>query len=298
MEGDYRLIKALTITVILLAAFTAILYVYPSSIMTLSSQQSLANGLKLQNFLSAYRINLTSLSERSLYYFYGALPNNSIVFGCNYEMLPAFPSAPLDSALLQSDYNSILRDMALSSMCSVENATNCSAAYAQLHGFMNKSMNSSQIKSLFDLVYSEISGYYGEIVGSGFGNSTIAGPVRYDVGLFNSSKNSSARINALLKMKQMPVNIVFDGRGKMLGYSNETAIYGPFQFQVYKLINATVCGYSNVFNVVIDPSYFSSPSYRYIYDGAKNVTNVCIVRGGNACGQPEMKNLNMSFYAN
>jgi hypothetical protein len=72
-------------------------------------------------------------------------------------------------------------------------------------------------------------------------------------------------IKTILKMKQMTVNIVFNGNGKILNYENETGIYSPFQFQVYRLINASQCSYSKIFNIVVNPDYFSSPSYIYLY---------------------------------
>ena len=297
MEND-RVIKTLLVVVVLLAAFTAILYVYPFKPAFVSSQQNLTNGIKLQNFLSNYNINLSSLSDKDLYYFYGGLSNNSIVFGCNYEMAPAFPYVLLSSPVLQTTYENLVKDIGLLSMCSVENNTNCTTAESQLYQFINESMNSTQIKQLFNLSYSQIKSYYAEIVDSGLQNYSIVNPLKYDLRLFNGSTNTNDMINAILKMKQMTVNIVFGRNGKILDYANETGIYSPFQFQVYRLINASSCSYSKTFDIVVDPAYFSSPTCSYLYKGLGNYTNICIVNSRNSCNASEMKSLNMSFYAN
>jgi hypothetical protein len=298
MENNHNTIRILTLTVILLAAFLAILYVYPFKPAVINAQQNVTNGIKLQDFLSSYNINLSRFSDSDLYYFYGGLQNNSIVFGCSYELEPAFPAIPLNSSVAQNEYNSVVRDMTLLSMCSVENKTNCSAAEKQLYSFINGSINATRVQQLFNFTYSEMTGYYRAIVNSGYGNYSITNPLKYDIGLFNSSTNKEEEINAILEMKQIPVNIVFGNDGKLLDYANETGIYSPFQFSVYRLLNASACSYSNIFNVVVDPSYFSSPAYSYIYKNLGNITNICIKSGTNSCSPGEMKNLNMSFYAN
>ncbi|MGC8533034.1 MAG: hypothetical protein ACP5MV_00145 [Candidatus Parvarchaeum sp.] len=297
MENNATM-KALLVTVILLAAFTAILYVYPLKPIAVNNQQNVTNSIKLEDFLSSYKINLSRLYDKDLYYFYGGLSNNSVIFGCNYEMEPAFPSVPLNSTVLQNEYNNVIKNMALISMCSVENITNCSNAEEQLYNFINESMTKTQIKQMFNLSRSEVESYYAEIVDSGFQNYSIVDPLKYDLKLFNESTNISSMIKTVLMMKQMPVNIVFNGNGKILDYENETAVYSPFQFQVYRLINATKCSYSKIFNVVVDPGYFSSPSYAYMYKSLGNYTNICIINSKNSCNASEMKNLNMSFYAN
>jgi hypothetical protein len=291
-------IKALLVLVVLLAAFTAILYVYPFKPVTVNNQQNITNDIKLEDFLSSYNINLSKFSDKDLYYFYGGLPNNSLIFGCDYEMEPAFPAIPLNSTVLQNKYNNIIKDIALISMCSVENYTNCSNAEKQLYNFINNSMNSNEIKQLFNFSYSQLKSYYSEIVNSGLQNYSIVDPLKYDLKLFNESINTSDMINSILDMKQMTVNIVFNGNGKLLDYGNETGIYSPFQFQVYRLINASQCSYSKIFNVVVDSNYFSSPAYSYMYKSLGNYTNICIVNSKNSCNLSEMKNLNMSFYAN
>lgn len=302
MEND-KIIKLLLVTVILLAAFTAILYVYPlkSSLIfkpQAVNQQNITNGIKINDFLSTYNINLSRLSDKDLYYFYGGLNNNSIIFGCRYEMEPSFPEIPVNSTILKEKYNNIIRDMALISMCSVENYTNCSNAEKQLYQFINESMNPTEIKQFFNLSYSEVESYYSEIVNSGFENYSIADPLRYDLKLFNESTNTSDMINAILDMKQMAVNIVFNGKGSVLNYGNETGIASPFQFQVYRLINASSCNYSKIFNLVVDPNYFSSDSYNYLYKSLGNYTNICVINKENNCNSSEMKNLNLSFYVN
>ena len=294
-------IKVLLVTVILLAAFTAILYVYPfkpAVIINQINQQNITNSIKIQDFLSSYNINLSRLSDRDLYYFYGGLSNNSIVFGCKYEIEPSFPDIPLNSSILQKRYNQVIKDMVLVSMCSVENYTNCSEADKQLYQFINESMSTTEIKQLFNLSYSEAKNYYAEIVYSGLQNYSITNPLKYDLRLFNQSKNTSDMINAILDMRQMTINIVFNGNGKMLDYGNETGFASPFQFQVYRLINASSCSYSKIFNLVVDPNYFSSNSYSYIYKSLGNYTNICIVNKENSCNSSEMKNLNLSFYVN
>ncbi|MCL4376016.1 hypothetical protein M1558_00800 [Candidatus Parvarchaeota archaeon] len=296
MEND-AIIKVLLVTVILLAAFTSILYVYPFKPAAIN-QQNITNSIKLQDFLSTYNINLSRLSDKDLYYFYGGLTNNSIIFGCNYEMVPSFPDIPLNSTVLQKEYNNIVKDITLVSMCSVENYTNCSSAEKQLYQFINESMNPLEIRQLFNLSYSQAKSYYTEIVNSGLQNYSITNPLKYDLKLFNESTNTSDMIKAILDMKQMAVNIVFNGNGNMLDYGNETGIYSPFQFQVYRLINASSCSYSKIFNLVVDPNYFSSNSYNYLYRNLGNYTNICIVNKENSCNSSEMKNLNLSFYAN
>lgn len=297
MENNATM-KALIVVVILLAAFTAILYVYPLKPITVNNQQNVTNSIKLEDFISSYKINLSRLYDKDLYYFYGGLSNNSIIFGCNYEMEPAFPYIPLNSTVLQNEYNNVIKNMALISMCSVENITNCGNAEKQLYNFINESMTAKQIKQMFNLSRSEVESYYAEIVDSGFQNYSIVDPLKYDLKLFNESTNISDMIKTILMMKQMPVNIVFNGNGKLLDYGNETAVYSPFQFQVYRLINASQCSYSKIFNLVVDPSYFSSPSYAYMYKSLGNYTNICIMNSKNSCNASEMKNLNMSFYAN
>ena len=297
MENN-KVIKTLLVIIILLATFTAILYVYPFKPITISSQQNITNVVKLQDFLSTYNINLSGLSDRDLYYFYGGLSNNSIIFGCNYEMEPAFPYLPINSSILQSEYNGLITDMALVSMCSVENYTNCTTAENQLYQFINKNLNSTQIGQLFNLSYSQAESYYTEIVDSGLENYSIVDPLKYDLKLFNSSINTSDMIKAILEMKQMTANIVFNKQGTMVDYANETAIYSPLQFQVYRLINASKCGHSKIFNLVVAPNYFSSASYDHLYKSLGNYTNICIVNSGNNCNASEMKKLNMSFYAN
>ncbi|MCL4362795.1 hypothetical protein M1585_04915 [Candidatus Parvarchaeota archaeon] len=297
MENNATM-KALLVLVILLAAFTAILYVYPLKPVTVNNQQNITNGIKLEDFLSSYNINLSRFSDKDLYYFYGGLSNNSVVFGCDYEMEPVFPYIPLDSTVLQNEYNNVIKNMALISMCSVENFTNCSNADEQLYNFINDSMTPTQIKQMFNLSYSQAKSYYADIVNSGFQNYSIVDPLKYDLKLFNESTNISDMIKTILKMKQMTVNIVFNGNGKILNYENETGIYSPFQFQVYQLINASQCSYSKIFNIVVNPDYFSSPSYIYLYKSLGNYTNICIVNSKNSCNSSEMKNLNMSFYAN
>ncbi len=297
MENNATM-KALLVLVILLAAFTAILYVYPFKPVTVNNQQNITNGIKLEDFLSSYNINLSRFSDKDLYYFYGGLSNNSVIFGCNYEMEPAFPYIPLNSAVLQNEYNNVITNMALISMCSVENVTNCSKAYEQLYNFINESMTPMQIKQMFNLSYSQVKSYYADIVNSGFQNYSIVDPLKYDLKLFNESTNISDMIKTILNMKQMTVNIVFNGNGKILNYENETGIYSPFQFQVYRLINASQCSYSKIFNIVVNPNYFSSQSYSYLYKSLGNYTNICIVNSKNSCNSSEMKNLNMSFYAN
>ncbi len=304
MENNLNLIKILTLVIILLAAFAAILYVYPYNAVNLShssqpnSTSNITNSVKLTNFLSRYDINLSGLSDKDLYYFYGGLPNNSIVFGCDYEILPLFPAVPLNETVTSSEYNSIIKDITLISMCSVENQTNCTSADDQLFNFIKGSMNYTEVSELFNLTYTEIESYYSEIVSSGLQNYSIVNPIKYDLKLFNASKNESSMIDSILKMKQMPVNIVFNGLGNMLDYANETPVYSPFQFQVFRLINATSCSYSTLFNVVVDPAYFSSSTYRDIYKGVGNATNICIVDGNNNCNTSELKELNASFYAN
>ncbi len=298
MENNHSIIRMLILTVVLLAAFLAILYVYPFKPAVINAQQNVTNGMKLQDFLSSYNINLSRLSDSDLYYFYGGLQNNSIVFGCSYELEPAFPTIPLNSSVAQEQYNNIVRDMTLLSMCSVENKTNCSAAENQLYDFINGSRNAKQVQQLFNSTYSEMTGYYRAIINSKYGNYSIIEPLKYDIGLFNASTNKGEEINAILEMKQMPVNIVFGNGGNILDYANETGIYSPFQFPVYRLLNASACSYSNIFNVVVDPSYFSSPTYGYSYKNLGNVTNICIKSGANSCSSSEMKKLNMSFYAN
>lgn len=297
MMENNAILKALLVTVVLLAAFTAILYVYPFK-PVITNQQNLTNNIKLQDFLSNYNINLSSLSDKDLYYFYGGLTNNSMIFGCSYEMEPSFPDVPLNSTVLQLEYNNILRDMALVSMCSVENYTNCTSAENQLYQFINESMNSTEITQLFNFSYSQAKDYYAAIVDSNLQNYSIVDPLKYDLKLFNESTNTSGMIKAILDMKQMTVNLVFNGNGKLLDYKNETGIYSPFQFQVYRLINASSCSYSKIFNLVVDPNYFSSDSYNYLYKGLGNYTNICIINSGNSCNSSEMKKLNMSFYAN
>ena len=297
MESN-TVIKVLMILVILLAAFTAILYVYPYKINFVNTAQNMSNNVKLGDFLSSYNINLSKLSDKDLYYFYGGLSNNSIVFGCNYEMEPLAIALPVTSALLQTEYNNVIRDISLISMCSVENYTNCTVAEKQLYQFVNKSLNSSEISQLFNFSYSQAQAYYSEIVASGLQNYSVVNPLKYDLKLFKNSTSESGMINALLKMKEMTINIVFQGNGKILDYGNETGIYSPFQFQVYKLINATSCSDSKIFNIVVDPAYFSSPTYRYIYNGFSNYTNICIINKDNSCSASEMEKLNMSFYAN
>ncbi len=296
MENDAT-IKVLLVTIVLLAAFTAILYVYPFKPAVIN-QQNITNSIKLQNFLSTYNINLSRLSDKDLYYFYGGLTNNSIIFGCDYEMEPFFPYLPLNSTILQKEYNSILKDITLISMCSVENYTNCSVAEKQLYQVINESMTPAQIEQLFNLSYSQADSYYAEIVNSGLQNYSITDPLKYDLKLFNESTNISDMINAILDMKQMTVNIVLNGNGNMLDYGNETGVYSPFEFQVYRLINASSCSYSKIFNLVVDPNYFSSNSYNYLYRSLGNYTNICIVNKRNSCNSSEMKNLNLSFYAN
>ncbi|MCL4373045.1 hypothetical protein M1384_03210 [Candidatus Parvarchaeota archaeon] len=296
MENDAT-IKVLLVTIVLLAAFTAILYVYPFKPAVIN-QQNITNSIKLQNFLSTYNINLSRLSDKDLYYFYGGLTNNSIIFGCDYEMEPFFPYLPLNSTILQKEYNSILKDITLISMCSVENYTNCSVAEKQLYQVINESMTPAQIEQLFNLSYSQADSYYAEIVNSGLQNYSITDPLKYDLKLFNESTNISDMINTILDMKQMTVNIVLNGNGNMLDYGNETGVYSPFEFQVYRLINASSCSYSKIFNLVVDPNYFSSNSYNYLYRSLGNYTNICIVNKRNSCNSSEMKNLNLSFYAN
>lgn len=297
MESN-TVIKVLMILVILLAAFTAILYVYPYKINFVNTAQNMSNNVKLGDFLSSYNINLSKLSDKDLYYFYGGLSNNSIVFGCNYEMEPLAIALPVTSALLQTEYNNVIRDISLISMCSVENYTNCTVAEKQLYQFVNKSLNSSEISQLFNFSYSQAQAYYSEIVASGLQNYSVVNPLKYDLKLFKNSTSESGMINAMLKMKEMTINIVFQGNGKILDYGNETGIYSPFQFQVYKLINATSCSDSKIFNIVVDPAYFSSPTYSYIYNGFSNYTNICIINKDNSCSASEMEKLNMSFYAN
>jgi hypothetical protein len=213
-------------------------------------------------------------------------------------MEPFFPYLPLNSTILQKEYNSILKDITLISMCSVENYTNCSVAEKQLYQVINESMTPAQIEQLFNLSYSQADSYYAEIVNSGLQNYSITDPLKYDLKLFNESTNISDMINTILDMKQMTVNIVLNGNGNMLDYGNETGVYSPFEFQVYRLINASSCSYSKIFNLVVDPNYFSSNSYNYLYRSLGNYTNICIVNKRNSCNSSEMKNLNLSFYAN
>ncbi len=298
MENNQKLLRTLILIVIMLATFAAILYVYPFNPVTFSVQTNGTNSAKLSGFLSNYKINLSSLSDKDLYYFYGGLPNNTIVFGCNYEFSPVFPSSALLSGTLENQYSQIVTDIATTSMCSVENKTNCTVAYSQLSNLISRTMNFTELEAIFNSTYSGIKNYYGEIVSSGLENNTIVNPLKYDIQLFNSSKNESSMISAILRMKQMTANIVFTGSGKILNYGNETAVYGPFQFPVYGLINATPCSYSKIFNVVTDPSFFESQTYTSIYKSLGNYTNICILTSSNSCNSTEMKKLNMSFYAN
>lgn len=297
MESN-SVIKVLIVLVILLAAFTAILYVYPFKPTFINNTQNLSNSIKLGDFISSYNINLSMLSDKDLYYFYGGLSNNSIVFGCNYEMEPLAPTIPINSSEVQKEYSDILRDISLVSMCSVENYTNCTAAESQLYQFIDNKLNSTEIIQLFNITYSQMKAYYSEIAASGLQNYSIVNPLKYDLNLFKNSTNYSDIINSLLKMKQMTINIVFQGNGHIFNYNNETGIYSPFQFQVYRLINATSCSYSKIFNLIVDPSYFSSPAYSYVYKDLGNYTNICIVNKGNSCSQNEIEKLNISFYAN
>jgi hypothetical protein len=182
-------------------------------------------------------------------------------------------------------------------MCSVENTTNCTAAYKGIISFINNSMNSTLINSIFNSTYKEITNYYSEVNASGFGNLSIVEPLRYDIALFKSSKNISSKINAIVKMKEFPVNILFYSTGKMFNYYNETGIYGPFQFPVYKLINATSCNTSKIFNIVTDPKYFSSSIYTGLYKSLGNYTNICIITKSNNCNTSEMKSLYYVYLA-
>ncbi|EFD92948.1 MAG: hypothetical protein BJBARM5_0322 [Candidatus Parvarchaeum acidophilus ARMAN-5] len=298
MESNLAVLKILIVIVIFMAAFAAILYVYPFGQTNLLSNTNNTNAVKLSAFLSSNNINLNNLSDKDLYYFYGGLSNNTIIFGCNYELYPSFSLSNLLPNSEKSEYQNIITDMALDSMCSVENTTNCTAAYKGIISFINNSMNSTLINSIFNSTYKEITNYYSEVNASGFGNLSIVEPLRYDIALFKSSKNISSKINAIVKMKEFPVNILFYSTGKMFNYYNETGIYGPFQFPVYKLINATSCNTSKIFNIVTDPKYFSSSIYTGLYKSLGNYTNICIITKSNNCNTSEMKSLNMSFYAN
>ena len=61
MENNHSIIRMLILTVVLLAAFLAILYVYPFKPAVINAQQNVTNGMKLQDFLSSYNINLSRL---------------------------------------------------------------------------------------------------------------------------------------------------------------------------------------------------------------------------------------------
>ncbi len=301
MESNQKTLSILVVAVIFLAAFTAILYVYPYKPVNFTAHANVTNNtnsIKLADFLSDYSINLTKLSDKDLYYFYGGLNNNSIVFGCNYEFSPSFLSSPLLSGQSLIEYEGILRDAALDSICGVENQTNCTAVYKNLTSFIQNNLNSTQIEELFNATYAGMKSYYDELNASGYANLSIVNPLKYDLKLFNSSRNKTAIISAIVKMKEMPVNIVFEPDGKLFGYGNETGIYGPFQFQVYKLLNATACSETTIFNLVTDPSFFSSQYYKSIYSSLGNYTNICIYTDSNQCNSTEMKALNLSFYAN
>lgn len=297
MEVNQSTLMILTIIVVLLAVLTVLLYVYPFNPIV-SVQTNSSNFVKLSNFISKYNINLNNISDKDLYYFYGGLGNNTVVFGCNYEIYPKFPTAGLPSNTIESKYQNLLQDMTLNSMCSVENQTNCTYADAGLTTFIKGSMNSTMIIELFNLTYSDIRNYYEELNASGFGNNPLVGPLKYDIKLFNSSGNTSQMINAIVDMKQMTANIAFYTNGSLLNYRLETQIYSPFQFPVYKLINATSCAVSNIFNLVIDPATFSSPTYSSIYRNLGSYTNICILTNSNKCNSTELNKLNMSFYAN
>lgn len=303
MEFNVNTLKTMTVVIILLAAFAAIIYSYPLrpfvfSHATNNNSSNITNSIKLSNFLARYNINLSKLSDKDLYYFYGGLQNNSIIVGCNYELYPSIPSGQIPSNSLQKEYENILKDIAASSICSVNNYTNCNNYDENLSSFIEKSMNSTQIGELFNYTYAQIKGYYSEINASGLKNNTIVLPLKYDIKLFNSSKNTSMEVNAIVKMKQMPINIVFYNNGSIFDYKKEVGVYGPFQFPVYRLINASSCSPSTIFNIVVNPRSFSSKTYTSLYKSLGNYTNICIITGSNNCNSTEMRNLNMSFYAN
>ncbi len=291
-------INSLTIALFAVAVFLAVavafMYVNYSYKSGLLVQQD-ANRLAQSLFVGEYSIpNITSVNA-----FYGSQVNNSIVFGCNYVIVPAFPQLPSQyfGTPSGSEYASIVKDTGLLSMCEVANISICARARDNLSVLIS-TLNASDIEEMYNQTAFEVYSLYSELLASNLSSLPSAAPVVYDARLVNSTKfgNETNMIGTILSLKELGQNTMLFGNGSVV--SNDVSFYGPFTFRTFHLLNATACDSpAHIFNIVTNESAFLNPVYASLYSGlGADVTNICSVTATNTCNSSEMEAINASFY--
>ena len=289
----------LVVILFVLIAFTVLLYAYPFSgqirgVMTKSSVPTSTESAFLTSYGLPDNVSITSL--------YDVSQNNVMIISCNYAVQPTFfnivPSLQAQNATAYGDYNTLIRDVGLYTVCSIYNDTGiCGGVESKLIDYGLAHLNGTAIKSMYNESLSEVSFIYDQLVNSTLSGSQMERTAAYDKTLLDNQTNgTTAEITtALVKLRQIPTELVNLPNGTTV--SDNFYLPVPFQFQYYYFPALPSCNKTlTVFNLIPDLSSFESQTYQGMLSGLNTgATNICINSSTNDCGAAPAS-AGVSFY--
>ncbi len=314
MNRDSRFTIILAVILFLCTFFTILVYFYPpinlnpfsnngSGVNGTATHVNSANSLAEAAFLGRYGFS----TGTNLAGFYNLTNNNEMIINCKYGIVPQFYTIPpllaMENASVFSLYNMIVSNVGKYTLCSLyNNISGCVAVKDSLYTLTDKYLNYSLAASVFNQTKTYIDGYYASLLSeinppSSVNSSSIFAPFIYDVNLLNSTNSSeSSMINALINLKQMPLEVLETLNGSAITFPFSLSV--PFEFPVYSYPLAPACNSTlNIFNMISNISDFKTQTYSGIYNNmAANVQNICVNNSNNMCTMANTNNLNVSFY--
>ncbi len=289
----------LAVILFMMILFTVMLYVYPfrSQIRSIVTQPTTPTATE-SAFLASYglpgNVSITSL--------YDVTQNNVMVVGCNYAIQPSFfnviPSIQSQNATAYADYNLLVKDVGIYTVCSLYNNTKiCGGIKSKLMDYSLTYLNATAIDSMYSQSLSEVSLIYNQLENSTLSGSQMEKTAAYDESLLKNETNgtTSGILSALIGLKQIPTEVINLPNGKTV--SNNFYLPVPFQFQYSYFPVLPSCNKTlTIFNLVPDLSAFESQTYRGMLSGlGTKTTNICVNGPTNDCGTAPAS-AGMSFY--
>lgn len=322
MNGRFGTI-ALTIVLVVVIAFTFLIYIYPAGGINPLNKNVVTNNTNtyaenqnqaaLQSFLQRYNFsNVTYLPA-----FYQVPSSSEIIFNCGYGMIPNFQVIPsllvAQNTSAMSTYDSFVSDMGTLTACGLGvDLPRCSYAKSQLYNLTMEYFNYTVLSGVFNQTAQTINDYYLVTLTFQDPNSTYFDPLHYDEALMNSKNRSKSYLaSSLIGLESLPAIVLDLQNGTVIGETNEFVdingsianaiageFYVPFQFPSVIYPTAPVCNSSlTIFNMVSDISSFMTTTYSALYAAlGANVTNICVNSSSNSCDSQTMGGLDAPFY--
>ena len=290
------------------AAFTIILYLYPSINTALARNTNQpttptisANQAALLEFLGKYGFD----SNTSLSAYYQAPANNEMIINCNYGVEPFYYNVPplvaLENFTAYELYTNVSTEVGEYTLCAVDpNLPYCSSIESSLYNFTMRFMNYSVAYGIYNSTASTLYKAYNSVesIPEEYANSSFFAPLYYDISVLKSTNESSksSMISSLIKLEQIPEIVLNLPNGTV--ETDPLYLPVPFQYEIFYYPYKVPCNSSlTIFNLVSDVSNFATQTYSNIYSSiGADVTNICINDSSNSCTQSDIKTLNVSFY--